>query len=73
MRAPRSEETLSRRPAPGEIPLFTGIDSPYEEPVAPDLELRTDRDTVEQSLEKLSALALGLARPPEIDGAGAHI
>jgi adenylylsulfate kinase-like enzyme len=55
--------------------MFTGIDSPYEAPLSPDLELRTDRDSVEQSLEKLARLALALAHPSEQDGgaAGANI
>jgi hypothetical protein len=31
--------------------------------MAPDLEIRTDRETVGSSVEKLAQLALGLARP----------
>ena len=49
----------------GEIPLFTGIDSPYEPPLAPDVEVHTDRESVEQSLQKIADLAISLARPPE--------
>jgi bifunctional enzyme CysN/CysC len=30
----------------GQIPSFTGISSPYEPPLSPDLELRTDRQSV---------------------------
>ena len=43
--ATRSSST--RRRARAQITQFTGIDSPYEPPLAPDLELRTDRETVE--------------------------
>lgn len=37
----------------GEIENFTGISDPYEEPVAPDIELRTDRETVGESAAKI--------------------
>jgi adenylylsulfate kinase-like enzyme len=58
----RDPKQLYQRARAGEIPKFTGIDSPYEPPLAPALELRTDLDPVEQSLEKLFVLAAGLAR-----------
>ena len=61
----RDPKHLYQRARAGQIPSFTGIDSPYEAPLAPDLELRTDRESVGESLEKLTALALALARPPE--------
>jgi adenylylsulfate kinase-like enzyme len=66
---------LYQKARAGKIPMFTGIDSPYEPPLSPDLELRTDRDSVEQSLEKLARLALALSHPSEQDGgaAGANI
>ncbi len=54
----------------GEIKQFTGVDSPYEPPLAPDIELRTDRESVSQSMEKVAELALRLARPPEPAGGG---
>ena len=69
----RDPKQLYQKARAGKIPMFTGIDSPYEAPLAPDLELRTDRDSVDQSLEKLARLALGLARPEEQNGAGANI
>ena len=62
----RDPKQLYQRARAGQIPAFTGIDSPYEAPLAPTLELRTDRENVEQSLEKLTALALNLARPSGI-------
>ena len=37
----------------GEIKGFTGIDDPYEEPVNPDIICDTDRESVEQSAEKV--------------------
>jgi bifunctional enzyme CysN/CysC len=66
----RDVKQLYQRARAGEIPKFTGIDSPYEAPIAPALELRTDLEPVEESLEKLFALTVKLARPAE-PGAGA--
>ena len=70
----RDPKQLYKRARAGEIPLFTGIDSPYEAPLAPTLEIRTDRQSVRESLDKLSEVVLKLARPsdPE-DTAGANI
>ncbi len=59
----RDPKQLYQRARAGQIAAFTGITSPYEPPIAPALELRTDSETVDQSLEKLTALALSLARP----------
>ena len=59
----RDPKRLYRRARAGEIKAFTGITSPYEPPLAPTLELRTDQETVEDSVDKLAALALSLARP----------
>ncbi len=56
----RDPKNLYKRARAGQIPNFTGIDSPYEPPVAPTLEIRTDLESVEQSLEKLTALTLQL-------------
>ncbi len=58
----RDPKQLYVRARAGQIPKFTGIDSPYEPPLAPTLELRTDLEPVEQSLEKLFTLAATLAR-----------
>jgi bifunctional enzyme CysN/CysC len=64
----RDPKQLYKRARAGLIPSFTGIDSPYEPPLSPDLELRTDRESVEKSVERLSQLALALARPAELEG-----
>lgn len=37
----------------GEIKNFTGIDAPFEAPVNPDIEIRTDEWTVEQSVRRI--------------------
>lgn len=56
----RDPKHLYQRARAGEIRSFTGIDSPYEAPAQPDLELHTDAESVAQSLEKLTAFALRL-------------
>jgi adenylylsulfate kinase len=40
--ARRDPKGLYRRALAGELPDFTGVSAPYEEPVAPDLELDTE-------------------------------
>jgi adenylylsulfate kinase len=37
----------------GEIENFTGISSPYEDPKNPDLILNTDKESIEESVNKL--------------------
>jgi adenylylsulfate kinase-like enzyme len=69
----RDPKQLYKKAREGMIPQFTGIDSPYEPPLAPDLEIRTDRESVDDSIGKLAELALGLARPSEQTGGGADI
>jgi bifunctional enzyme CysN/CysC len=40
----------------GELPHFTGIDSPYEAPEAAELRLDTTAQTVEQAADRVIAL-----------------
>lgn len=40
----------------GEIAHFTGISSPYEAPDHPEITLHTDRETLDQSLDRIMAL-----------------
>ncbi len=49
----RDPKGLYERARAGEISNFTGIDSPYEEPEAPELILDTSKLTVEQSVDAL--------------------
>jgi bifunctional enzyme CysN/CysC len=57
----RDPKSLYKRARAGELPAFTGIDSPYEAPLSPALELRTDLESVSESLAKLADLTLNLA------------
>ncbi len=36
----------------GELKNFTGIDSPFEAPVNPDIEIKTDKQTIEESVKQ---------------------
>lgn len=56
----RDPKDLYRRARAGEIPKFTGINSRYEAPLSPDLELRTELETPKESVAKLAALTLAL-------------
>ena len=58
----RDVKKLYARARAGQLPKFTGIDSPYEAPFAPTLELRTDQETIDQSLEKLYELVIQLSK-----------
>jgi adenylylsulfate kinase len=51
----RDVKGLYRRARANEIPNFTGISSAYEPPETPDLEVRTDLLTVEESIEAVLA------------------
>ncbi len=51
----RDPKGLYRKARSGEITSFTGIDSPYEVPEAPDLEIRTDAGSIEDGVARLIA------------------
>ena len=49
----RDPKGLYKKALKGDIPNFTGINSPYEEPLKPDLVIDTSKLNVDQSLAKL--------------------
>ena len=49
----RDPKGLYRKARAGEIPDFTGISSPYEEPLSPELTLDTSLLTVDQAVSKV--------------------
>ena len=49
----RDPKGLYQKARRGEIRDFTGISAPYEEPVRPELVVETDRETVENSVQKI--------------------
>ncbi len=51
----RDVKGLYRRALAGEITNFTGISDPYEEPVAPEVTVETDRESAEESVGRILA------------------
>jgi adenylyl-sulfate kinase len=49
----RDPKGLYKRALSGEIPEFTGISSPYEPPLSPDIILKTHEENINQSVEKV--------------------
>lgn len=49
----RDVKGLYKKARAGEVKNFTGIDSPYEAPLSPDLHIPTHEWSVDQSIEKL--------------------
>jgi len=59
--AERDVKGLYKRALAGEIPHFTGVTDPYEAPETPDLVIRSDREPVVESVERVLALLRKLA------------
>jgi adenylylsulfate kinase len=51
----RDVKGLYKKARSGEIKNFTGIDDPYEPPTSPEVECRTDLETLEESVSKILA------------------
>lgn len=66
--ARRDPKGLYARARAGQIAGFTGISAPYEPPLAPDLVIDTDQETVEQSLARLALYIERAFRPPRPPG-----
>jgi adenylylsulfate kinase len=49
----RDPKGLYQKARAGQIPEFTGISAPYEEPLKPELVVRTDQDPLEKCLDQL--------------------
>ena len=49
----RDRKGLYRRARTGQLSGFTGVDDPYEPPLAPEIECRTDRETITESADKI--------------------
>lgn len=65
--AARDVKGLYRKALAGELPHFTGVSDPYEPPLTPDVVVRSDRETVEESLARILAVleARGLRTPQQ--------
>ncbi len=51
----RDVKGLYKKARAGEIKSFTGIDDPYEPPINPEVECRTNQETLAESVEKVMA------------------
>jgi adenylylsulfate kinase len=51
----RDVKGLYKQALAGEIKNFTGIDDPYEEPLAPEVTVETDRETPQESAARIVA------------------
>jgi adenylyl-sulfate kinase len=51
--AERDPKGLYKRALAGELKHFTGVDDPYEPPLAPEVHLHTDRETIDESVVKI--------------------
>lgn len=58
----RDVKGLYQKARKGEIKGFTGIDSPYEAPTAPFLEVRTDQLSIKEAVDKIYKQILPLIR-----------
>ncbi len=65
--AARDVKGLYARALRGEIPNFTGISDPYEEPPRPDVTVHSDRERPEESLARILAVleSRGLVASPD--------
>jgi adenylylsulfate kinase-like enzyme len=59
----RDVKGLYAKALKGEIPNFTGISDPYEPPENPEVIVETDKETVDESVEKNLASAFGAGLP----------
>jgi adenylylsulfate kinase len=51
----RDPKGLYKKARKGDIPEFTGISSPYEIPIYPEIVIETDNMTIQESVEKIIA------------------
>ena len=58
----RDVKGLYKKARKGEIKDFTGIDAPFEEPIDPDIEIKTAQQSIEQSVNELLKKILPLIK-----------
>ena len=49
----RDPKGLYKKARAGQIPEFTGVSAPYEEPLQPEVHIRSDKESVEESVKKI--------------------
>ena len=65
----RDVKGLYKKALAGEIKHFTGVDDPYEAPLKPEVLVKSDQETVEQSVAKIIATLEALGYVPRVPGA----
>ena len=65
----RDVKGLYKKALAGEIKEFTGVSDPYEEPLSPEIVVETNRETIEESVNKILTRLGELGYLPS-DGAG---
>ena len=49
----RDPKGLYKKARSGDLKLFTGLDSPYEKPLKPEIHIKTDESSVDESVKKI--------------------
>jgi bifunctional enzyme CysN/CysC len=63
----RDPKDLYKKARAGQIKDFTGIDAPYEPPEDPEIVVRTDKQTVDESIATILEQLLPRLKPNELD------
>jgi hypothetical protein len=71
--AERDVKGLYKEALAGRLKGFTGVSDPYEEPVAPDVIVETDRETVESSSGIILSELEQRGLIPEVDVSGPQV
>jgi len=58
----RDPKGLYKKARAGEFRGFTGVDDPYEPPLSPEVECRTDLESEKESVDKVLAAILKVIR-----------
>jgi sulfate adenylyltransferase len=68
--AARDVKGLYKKALAGEIGNFTGVSDPYEAPANPDVQVRSDQESVDESLARILGVlaARGLVEPVALEG-----
>jgi adenylyl-sulfate kinase len=66
----RDEDGHYARARRGEIEEFTGVNAPYEPPAAPEVHIRSDRETVEEGVARVMHVLERLGVAPRAGAAG---
>ena len=49
----RDPKGLYKKARSGDLKLFTGLDSPYEKPINPEIHIKTEEYSIDESVKKI--------------------